>query len=167
MKKTLSGFLLFSCTAQWFETKLGREADNLRTKFIETFKSFGLKITVASNLKVVDYLDITMNLNTGMYHPYKKPGDHTTYINVDSNHPPPPTSSNGYLKRSTKVYQNSYPTNAHLTTLYPATMRPSKPVAAPRVGPWGAIPPVRISATRCPHSSPEVKWLDGRKSLIY
>ena len=32
-----------------FETKSGREADILRKKFIETFKSFGLKITVASN----------------------------------------------------------------------------------------------------------------------
>ena len=33
-------------------------------------------------------MDVTFNLYTGKYQPYKKPNDPPTYINVNSNHPP-------------------------------------------------------------------------------
>ena len=47
-----------------------------------------LKITVQTNLKCVDYLDVTLNLNTGTYQPYRKPNDNPLYVNRLSNHPP-------------------------------------------------------------------------------
>ena len=54
---------------------------------IRTFReNFGLKITVTTNLKTVNFLDVTFNLCTGKYQPYKKPNDKPTYINVNSNH---------------------------------------------------------------------------------
>ena len=37
---------------------------------------------------VVNYLDVTLNLNDGSYHPYKKPNDEINYIHVNSDHPP-------------------------------------------------------------------------------
>ena len=56
---------------------------------IRTFRqSFGLKITITTNLKTVNFLDATFNLCTGKYQPYKKRNDTPTYINVNSNHPP-------------------------------------------------------------------------------
>ena len=56
---------------------------------IRTFReNFGLKITITTNLKTVNFFDVTFNLCTGKYQPYKKPNGTPTYINVNSNHPP-------------------------------------------------------------------------------
>ena len=51
-------------------------------------ENFGLKITITTNLKTVNFLDVTFNLCTGKYQPFNKPNDTPTYINVKSNHPP-------------------------------------------------------------------------------
>ena len=39
-------------------------------------------------MKIVNYLDVTLNLNDGSYRPYKKPNDETNYLHVNSDHPP-------------------------------------------------------------------------------
>ena len=39
---------------------------------------------------MVDFLDATLNLSTGLYQPYQKPKSKINYIHRDSNHPPPP-----------------------------------------------------------------------------
>ena len=65
-----------------------RSCDNVRKKFSEILGNLGLKITVQSNLKVVNYLDVTLNLTTGKYYPYRKPGNNPLYINANSNPPP-------------------------------------------------------------------------------
>ena len=39
-------------------------------------------------MKIVKYLDVTLNLNDGSYRPYKKPNEETNYIHVNSNNPP-------------------------------------------------------------------------------
>ena len=38
-------------------------------------------------MKVVNYLDVTFNLNDGSYRPYRKPNDKTHYITIQSEHP--------------------------------------------------------------------------------
>ena len=48
----------------------------------------GLKITVQSNMKIFNYLDVTLNLTTGKYYPFRWPDNNPLYINVKSNHPP-------------------------------------------------------------------------------
>ena len=63
-------------------------ADKTRKMFIETFAESGLKITIESNLKVVNFLDITLNIHNGKYYPYRKPGNLPLYINAQSDHPP-------------------------------------------------------------------------------
>ena len=65
-----------------------RAGDKARKAFSKVIGDLGLKITVQSNLKVVDYLDVTLNLTTGKYYSYRKPDNDPLYINAKSNHPP-------------------------------------------------------------------------------
>ena len=39
-------------------------------------------------MKIVNYLDITLNLNDGSYRPYKNANEETNYIHVNSDHHP-------------------------------------------------------------------------------
>ena len=64
------------------------EADRTRKKIVKIFKDNGLSITIEINLKCTDFLDITLDLNTGKYYPYRKPNDVPLYIDARSNHPP-------------------------------------------------------------------------------
>ena len=59
----------------------------IRKVVIKTFKDVGFKIEIKTNLKIVDFLDVTLNLNKGTYNPYKKSNDKILYINTLSNHP--------------------------------------------------------------------------------
>ena len=65
----------------------GTKCDRLRKQLIRIFQSIGLKITVETNLSSVNYLDINMNLTTGIHRPFRKPNDQPSYINSSSNHP--------------------------------------------------------------------------------
>ena len=55
---------------------------------IKTFKSFGLSITVTTNVTSDSYLDVNFDLTKDIYKPYGKPNDEPVYINRHSNHPP-------------------------------------------------------------------------------
>ena len=62
--------------------------EKLRQGIIKIFGEQDLKITITINQTRVDYLDLTMDLETGLYQPYRKPGDSPLYISAMSNHPP-------------------------------------------------------------------------------
>ena len=47
-----------------------------------------MRITIQINLKVADFLDATLSLNSESYYPYRKPNDRPVYIHSQSNHPP-------------------------------------------------------------------------------
>ena len=47
-----------------------------------------LDIIIECNMKIVNYLAVTFNLNDDTYKPYKNPNDETKYTHVDSDHPP-------------------------------------------------------------------------------
>ena len=67
----------------------GQASDKIQKDIIWTFReNFSLKITVISNLKSVDFLNVTFNLCTGKYQRYRKPNGTPLYIYVHSNHPP-------------------------------------------------------------------------------
>jgi hypothetical protein len=51
------------------------------------FSANKLKITIEANLKVVDFLDTTMDLHTGTFKPFIKPNNNPLYVHKDSNHP--------------------------------------------------------------------------------
>ena len=67
----------------------GPQADRIRKDFIKIFKEdFDLSITCETNLKAVNFLDVTLNLTTGKYQPYNKPDNNPLHINILSIHPP-------------------------------------------------------------------------------
>ena len=65
-----------------------QQTDRTRKRTIETFKSFGFKIEIFTNLPEVHFLDATFNLRTNTYRPYRKPNNTPSYIHMSSNHPP-------------------------------------------------------------------------------
>ena len=71
-----------------FKNKSGTQLERIKKNLQKTFEDFGLEIVAESNLKIVNYLDVTLNLNNGSFKPYYKPDDIIQYINKESNHPP-------------------------------------------------------------------------------
>ena len=52
------------------------------------FKDKGLQIIIKCNLKIVDYLDVILNLNDGTNRPFHEPNEEATFfILVESDHP--------------------------------------------------------------------------------
>ena len=66
----------------------GPESDRARKDIIRIFKDCGLRVTVETLLKQTDFLDVTFDLPTGRYWPYRKPNSDPLYIHAKSNHPP-------------------------------------------------------------------------------
>ena len=66
----------------------GPQADKARKKICEIFKSCGLRVTVEILLKQTDFLDVTFDLPTGKYWPYRKPNNDPIYVHAKSSHPP-------------------------------------------------------------------------------
>ena len=64
-----------------------RTADIKRKEIIQIFKNVGFDIDISINMTSADFLDITMDLISNTYKPYKKPNDHLQYIHTSSNHP--------------------------------------------------------------------------------
>ena len=65
----------------------GPEIERKRKAIIKLFKECCLNITIKTNLKIVNFLDVKINLDTGTYRPYRKPDNKLSYNNRKSNHP--------------------------------------------------------------------------------
>ena len=64
-----------------------REVENIKKSLCSIFQKYSLKITIEANKKLVNFLDVTLNLNTGKFHPYSKPNNTPLYVHNKSNHP--------------------------------------------------------------------------------
>ena len=62
------------------------QLERIKKSLQKTFKEFGLEIVAESNLRIVNYLDVTLKLNDGSFRPCDKPDD-IQYIDKESNHP--------------------------------------------------------------------------------
>ena len=69
------------------ENKSGPQSEQVKKNFQKMFKEHGLDIIILCNMKVVNYLDVPLNLNDGTYKPYTKPNNEIKYIHKNSNHP--------------------------------------------------------------------------------
>ena len=58
----------------------GQETDKVRKNITRVFKDIGFSLDTETNLKKVDFLDLSLNLPNGTYRPYKKPNDRLLYI---------------------------------------------------------------------------------------
>jgi hypothetical protein len=71
-----------------FKKKSGPQMEQIKKHIVEIFKSNDLNISIKCNMKIVNYLDVTLNLIDCTFKPYFKPDNLLTYIHAESNHPP-------------------------------------------------------------------------------
>ena len=64
-----------------------KRTEEIKKKICKIFKKNKLEITIVANFKVVDFLDLTLDLNLGTYSPFLKPNHKPEYIHIQSNHP--------------------------------------------------------------------------------
>ena len=65
-----------------------RQIEKSKQEMCKIFNAYNLKITIDVNHKIVDFLDVTLDLNTGLFKPFMKPNNTILYVNKNSNHPP-------------------------------------------------------------------------------
>ena len=80
---SLASVYIMTTGCQYLKTQLERIKKSLEN----AFKDFGLEIVAESNLRIVNYLDVTLNLSDGFFRPCDKPDD-IQFINKEFNHPP-------------------------------------------------------------------------------
>ena len=71
-----------------FQNISGPDSEKIKKKMRKIFKEDGLNITVECNLALTDFLDVTFDLKSGTYYPYRKQNNEILYIHKESNHPP-------------------------------------------------------------------------------
>ena len=71
-----------------FKNTSSPQSEKIKKTFQKIFKSKGLDIIINCNMKIVNYLEVTLNLNDGSYRLYKKANEETNYIHVNSDQPP-------------------------------------------------------------------------------
>ena len=95
----VGSFLLYAFSLKYIKTNIGLYRDDglavfrnvscshiekIKKEFQKPFRQYGLKVVIKCNLKIVDFLDVTLNV----YKPYHKPNNEICYIHKESNHPP-------------------------------------------------------------------------------
>ena len=65
-----------------------KETERIKKQICNVFKNNNLKITIEANKKVINFLDVTLEMNTEKFKPYAKPTNTPLYVHSKSNHPP-------------------------------------------------------------------------------
>ena len=65
-----------------------RRVELIKKGLCTLFNQYGLKITIEANKKIVNFLDVTLDLQNGTHTPYSKPNNTTLYVHKKSNYPP-------------------------------------------------------------------------------
>ena len=65
-----------------------RKIEQIKKSICKVFSNNQLQITIEANKKVVNFLDVTLDLNKQSYAPYIKPNNKPLYVHRESNHPP-------------------------------------------------------------------------------
>ena len=71
-----------------FKNISGPKSEKVKKDIQKMFKENELDIVIQCNMKTVNYLDVTLNLENSTYCPYQKENNQIKYINIESNHPP-------------------------------------------------------------------------------
>ena len=64
------------------------EIERKKKVIVKVFEKCGLSVVVDTNLKTVNFLDVTFDLDQNIYKHYRKPNNSPIYINKNSNYPP-------------------------------------------------------------------------------
>ena len=62
--------------------------EKIKKDICQIFAQNNLRITIEANKKIVNFLDVTLDLTTGRFKPYLKPATTPLYVHSKSNHPP-------------------------------------------------------------------------------
>ena len=65
-----------------------RQIELVKQKIAKIFKDNGLSLEIECNHTIINFLDITLNLRSGLFSPFMKPNNETFYVHSKSNHPP-------------------------------------------------------------------------------
>lgn len=65
-----------------------RNIEIIKKNICKIFSKYKLQVTIEANKRVVDFLDVTLDLNSGRYSPFHKANNTTQYVHSQSNHPP-------------------------------------------------------------------------------
>ena len=60
----------------------------MKKEICRIFAENNLRITIEANKRIVNFLDVTLDLNTERFKPYSKPSTTPLYVHSKSNHPP-------------------------------------------------------------------------------
>ena len=69
----------------YFQNIADPDSEKIKNKI---FKENKLNITVECNLAITYFLDVTFDLKSGTYYPYRRQSNEILYIHKQSNHPP-------------------------------------------------------------------------------
>ena len=123
-----------------FKDKSGPELERIKKEIVKSFKELGLRIVIHMNLKIVNFLDITLDLTSSTYSPYRKPNDNPLYISTKSNHPSTIikhlpaainkrlsdiSSNEAVFNKSTGIYQNALKSSGYQVDLQYSKQDPS------------------------------------------
>ena len=64
-----------------------KKCDGIRKRLHRLFGEFGFRLDIQTDLKITDYLDITLNLYNRTVSPFRKRNQDLRYVNRGSNHP--------------------------------------------------------------------------------
>ena len=70
------------------KNKSGTQLKRIKKSLQKTVKDFGLEILAESNWRILNYLDVTLNLDDSYFKLYHKTDDVTQYFSKESNHSP-------------------------------------------------------------------------------
>ena len=65
-----------------------RDTENIKKEICRVFNQNWLRITIDANKQIINFLDVTFNLNNSTYQPFTKPNTTLQYVHRESNHPP-------------------------------------------------------------------------------
>ena len=65
-----------------------RQIELMKKKVCKVFEKNDLQVTIEANAKEVNFLDVTLNLDSCLYKPYMKENNIPLYVHKKSNHPP-------------------------------------------------------------------------------
>ena len=71
-----------------FKNVSGPDFEKIKKHFCKLFKDHDLELTIQCNRKVVNFLDVALNLENSTYRPYLKDNNKLIYVDTESNHPP-------------------------------------------------------------------------------
>ena len=65
-----------------------RDTENIKEEICRIFNNNGLRITIEANKQIINFLEVTFNLNRSTYQPFTKPNTSLQYVHRESNHLP-------------------------------------------------------------------------------